>query len=165
MLTKTRMGTLSVFAVLGTIALAVPAAAVDTKVYTGLGCRAAEPPLAPQPTYNNNGGAFNQNRTERLRLLCPIVADTNRILEVKVQVIATNGNVIGCTLRNNGTAQQTASSGHEPYFGNTSEIRQIHLNGHNPSSTTIGAYAMECILPTSVGANAAGILMYRVIED
>jgi hypothetical protein len=58
------------------------------EVYTDLGCRAAEPPPAPQPTYNNNGGAF-QNRTERLRLFCPIVKDANRILEVKVQVVAT----------------------------------------------------------------------------
>jgi hypothetical protein len=79
--------------------------------------------------------------------------------------------MIGCTLRtlrtlrDNGTAQQSASSGHEPYSGNTSAIRQIHLNGYNPSSTAIGAYAMKCTLPAPVGANAAGILMYRVIED
>lgn len=155
--------------VVAAVGFAASASAIDTKVYSGLGCRAAELPPAPQPTFSTSGTAFNQNTGQRLRLLCPVVKDSSRILEAKVRVVATNGNAIICTLRtvrDDGSTQQAASSTHLPYyFGNASAVREIHLNGQNASSTAIGSYTLECTLPSPVGGDAAGIIMYRVIED
>jgi hypothetical protein len=148
---------------------ATPASAVDVKVYSGLGCRAAELPPAPQPTFNPNGTAFNQNRGEHLRLLCPVVKDADRILAVRVRVVAVRPNRIGCTLRtlrDDGSAQQTASSSHDPLPGLApTGVRDIFLAAQSAPSTGVGFYALECTLPPPSGADAAGIILYRVVED
>jgi hypothetical protein len=126
-----RLGVLSCLSALAAAGPAAPASAVDVKVYSGLGCRAAELPPAPQPTFNPNGTAFNQNRGEHLRLLCPVVKDADRILAVRVRVVAVRPNRIGCTLRtlrDDGSAQQTASSSHDPL----SRPRPYRCPGHLP---------------------------------
>jgi hypothetical protein len=162
-----RIGLFALSFLVAAVGLAGTAAAVDTKVYTGVGCRAAELPPAPQPTFNAFGTAFNQNPLQPLRLLCPLVRDSKRIMEVKVRVTVPSHVQVGCTLRtlrDDGSAQQTASATHLPHFGNAAVVREIHLNGHNAPSTAIGAYALECTLPLPAGGQAPGIIMYRVIE-